>query len=323
MFWKSDKHSPPSSAGSEITDKQSSLKDRPDFEYAIELAQNYAPLIQNHARRGQVTLSGPNRLARAGQSDRFWQHRLYQSHDPVKDIDWRHSARTADLYVRQTHQTATYQLQLYLLTGPAMRYRSHTEWMTKLAYAQTVSAAIGLYFLACGYHCRLNDFPVIRSFYQYKNWFYLLDNLPDIFRIGDMAAQPLSAPLPGQKICYVLLGDFLPFTDILSLDLPKLPKNTQTILCRLQDPAEARLPIDGNISLAVSQSTNQPPPLLNLNANASFHRRYHQKWQHEQQQLRDLCTRNHWQFQADFTTTPLHDMFQYLIQAIRIGYDDF
>ena len=330
MFWRPDKHAQSKSAvsGSTVlgTNVPSShMAEGPDFEYAVELAQNYAPPVQHHARQGQATLSGPNRLARAGQSDRFWQHRLYQSHDAVKDIDWRHSARTTDLYVRQTHQTATYQLQLYLLTSPSMRYRSGTAWMTKLAYAQTLFAAIGLYFLACGYHCRLNDFPTIRSVYQFKNWCHLLEKLPENFNLTHLGAPPRSSANPhtnpGQKICSVILSDFLPLTDILSLTLPTLPRNKQTILYRLQDPAEAQLPIEGNISLTTPQSISQAP--LHFNANRAFHRRYHQKWQEEQEKLARLCRQNHWQFQTNLTTAPLCDMFQCLIQTIRGGYNEF
>ena len=68
---------------------------------------------------------------RVGIGETFWQFRPYQPGDPTSRIDWRQSARTAQLFLRDQEWEAAESVWLWADRSASMAYRSAAAWSTK------------------------------------------------------------------------------------------------------------------------------------------------------------------------------------------------
>ena len=74
-----------------------SLHDR-----AESLAGNLPDLMIAADRVAATVSQGVHGRRRVGQGETFWQFRRYQWGDPVQKIDWRRSAKSDPVYLRET-----------------------------------------------------------------------------------------------------------------------------------------------------------------------------------------------------------------------------
>ncbi|MEM8985995.1 MAG: DUF58 domain-containing protein, partial [Pseudomonadota bacterium] len=74
---------------------------------AEKLAAPLPPLLAEAERIAASVLQGVHGRRRAGTGETFWQYRPYAQGDSVASIDWRQSARSDRLYVRQNEWEAS------------------------------------------------------------------------------------------------------------------------------------------------------------------------------------------------------------------------
>ena len=90
------------------------------------------PEILIHAQRIAQTVShGLHGRRRAGPGETFWQFRQFQSSDTLRQIDWRRSASSDHLYVREREWEAAHTVWLWPDLSPSMNFRSHLSSTTK------------------------------------------------------------------------------------------------------------------------------------------------------------------------------------------------
>src|SRR5258708_18212611 len=68
---------------------------------------------------------------RAGTGETFWQFRQFQASDPATVIDWRRSASSDHLYVREREWEAAHTFWLWPDVSPSMMFRSHLSAISK------------------------------------------------------------------------------------------------------------------------------------------------------------------------------------------------
>lgn len=78
-----------------------------------------------------TVILGDHGRRRAGQGENFWQYRRAVPGDEYSAIDWRRSARSDHLYIRQTEWEAAQTVSLWVDPGQAMRYRGNKKHPTK------------------------------------------------------------------------------------------------------------------------------------------------------------------------------------------------
>ena len=108
---------------------------------AEELASRFPPLLVEAERIAQSVAQGVHGRRRAGSGDAFWQYRRAQPGDGAGAIDWRRSARSDHLYVRETEWAASQTVWLWLDGSPSMHWRSDTGLPTKHSREQEGCAA--------------------------------------------------------------------------------------------------------------------------------------------------------------------------------------
>ncbi|EME67741.1 hypothetical protein H261_21958, partial [Paramagnetospirillum caucaseum] len=117
---------------------------------AEELASRFPPLLVEAERVAQSVAQGVHGRRRAGSGDAFWQYRRAQPGDGAGAIDWRRSARSDHLYVRETEWAASETVWLWLDASPSMHWRSDASLPTKHSRARLLILALGSLLLRGG-----------------------------------------------------------------------------------------------------------------------------------------------------------------------------
>lgn len=98
---------------------------------AEALAADLPPLLVAADRVAATVSQGVHGRRRVGHCETFWQFRRYQTGDPAQAVDWRQSAKSQPLYVRETEWEAAQSVWFWRDASPSMDYRSAPSLPTK------------------------------------------------------------------------------------------------------------------------------------------------------------------------------------------------
>ena len=211
---------------------------------AEQLAAPLPPLLVAAERVAATVAQGVHGRRRVGSGETFWQFRRYQSGDPATAIDWRQSAKSQHLFVRETEWEAAESVWLWRDASPSMRYRSRAASAEKIERASLLALALAVLLARAGEYVALLG----------------RDGAPSTGRAAlarmtaalDPAAAPETAPslppfdrLP-RDAQVVLIGDFLsPLADIVAHVKRIAAAGIKGQLMQVLDPAEEDLPFAG------------------------------------------------------------------------------
>src|ERR1051326_6016711 len=116
---------------------RASLRDR-----AEQAAAVLPPLLVAAERVATTVAQGVHGRRRVGQGETFWQFRQYEPGDPVPRIDWRESAKSQRLYIRETEWEAAQSVWLWRDMSASMDYASLKELPTKRGRADILMLAL-------------------------------------------------------------------------------------------------------------------------------------------------------------------------------------
>jgi uncharacterized protein (DUF58 family) len=98
---------------------------------AHSLADRLPDLLLEADRISSTVAHGIHGRRRAGPGETFWQFRHYSPLDAATLIDWRRSASSDQLYVREREWEAAHTLWLWPDLSPSMNFKSHLSRTTK------------------------------------------------------------------------------------------------------------------------------------------------------------------------------------------------
>lgn len=98
---------------------------------AHALADRLPELLIDAERIAQTVAHGIHGRRRAGPGETFWQFRQFQAGDSAQAIDWRRSASSDHLYVREREWEAAHTMWLWPDLSASMQFRSHLAAQTK------------------------------------------------------------------------------------------------------------------------------------------------------------------------------------------------
>ncbi len=215
-----------------------------------EHAAAVLPPLQVAAERVAATVAqGVHGRRRVGQGETFWQFRQYQPGDAASRIDWRESAKSQRLYIRETEWEAAQSVWLWRDGSPSMDYSSveyipGADWPSKRERAELLLVALASLLVRGGERLALlgsgmapvsGRLALIRAVELIGGGRLPPDSLP--------AFEPL--PRAGQL---VLIGDFLSPLDTLNAGLARFAAlGVSGHLLQIVDPAEEDLPFAGRV----------------------------------------------------------------------------
>jgi uncharacterized protein (DUF58 family) len=222
----------------------------PELRDRAEQAAAVLPPLLVAAERVAVTVAqGVHGRRRVGQGETFWQFRQYEPGDAATRIDWRESAKSQRLYVRETEWEAAQSVWLWRDASASMSYTSAeyipgAQWPTKRDRAELLLVALASLLVRGG-----ERLTVLGSGMTPTSGRIALSRVAEL--IGrerrDAAGLPAFEPLPraGQL---VLIGDFLSPPGAVNAAIARFAAaGLKGHLLQVVDPAEEDLPFDGRV----------------------------------------------------------------------------
>ncbi len=215
---------------------------------AEALASTLPPLLVAAIRVASTVAQGVHGRRRVGVGETFWQFRQYMPGDTANRIDWRQSAKSQRVYIRETEWEAAQSVWLWRDNSPSMHYRSPGTAQTKAARATLLLLATAALLMRGGEHIALLGRERVA-----RSGRGALDRMTmSLIADGDRPAAndatsglPEPARLPRYSHL-VLLSDFLtPFGEIEALVRRHASQGVVGHLVHILDPAEEDLPFSG------------------------------------------------------------------------------
>lgn len=213
------------------------------FHRAEELAATLPPLLVAAERVAATVSQGVHGRRRVGQGETFWQFRRYQAGDSAQRIDWRQSAKSQCVYVRETEWEAAQTVWLWRDASPSMIYQSSGAWPQKVERAELLLLALGSLLIRGGEHVGL-----LGDQFAPGSGRKALHRLADaLARRQTSAGLPVLGPLP-RFARVVMFGDFLsPLEDVAARLRDFASRGIRGHLVQVVDPAEENLPFSGRV----------------------------------------------------------------------------
>lgn len=215
-----------------------------------EQAASVLPPLLVAAERVAVTVAqGVHGRRRVGQGETFWQFRQYAPGDPAARIDWRESAKSQRLYVRETEWEAAQSVWLWRDASASMNYTSAgyvsgADWPTKRDRAELLLLALASLLVRGGERLTL-----LGSGIAPVSGRIALSRVAEMIgrELPEAESLPPFEPLP-RFAQLVLISDFLSPLEALNSVIARFAAaGLKGHLVQVVDPAEEDLPFDGRV----------------------------------------------------------------------------
>ncbi|MGE0726158.1 MAG: DUF58 domain-containing protein [Alphaproteobacteria bacterium] len=217
----------------------------PQLRHRAEAAAARLPPLQVAAERVAATVvQGIHGRRRVGQGDSFWQFRNYEFGDAATQIDWRQSARSQRLFVRQNEWEAAQSVWLWRDASPSMRYASAKAVPSKIDRAELLLVALASLLVRAGERVALLGSGQPPAFGRFA-----VERIAALAgrRDGALGNLPALERLP-RHARVVLFGDFLsPLPEVDGIVRGLATAGLKGHLVQVIDPAEIALPFAGRV----------------------------------------------------------------------------
>ena len=211
-------------------------------EQAEQLAAELPPLLVAAERLASSVSLGVHGRRKAGMGESFWQFRRYAQQDPSSAIDWRQSAKSQHLFVREREWEAAQAVWFWRDGSRTMRYRSQFAEMTKIDRATLLALALGSLFVRGGERIALlgdGHAPALGRAALRRIAHELSQAPPDDDTL------PPDAPITRDSQ-FVWLSDFLSHTSATEAAMQRFANSgVSGTLVHIVDPAEEDFPFEG------------------------------------------------------------------------------
>jgi uncharacterized protein (DUF58 family) len=214
---------------------------------SLELAGTLPALMVAADRVAATVIQGVHGRRRVGQGDAFWQYRPYRDGDSAGQIDWRQSARSRHLFVRETEWEAAASVWLWRDASPSMQYASLRNSDTKAVRAELITLALASLLADAGERVAVlggGMRPTAGKVAVRR----IAETLWEESRSGrTQPSLPPLLPLPAHGTV-VLVSDWLdPLDKIEAVIRHYASGGVRGHLVQVLDPAEEDLPFDGHV----------------------------------------------------------------------------
>ncbi len=279
---------------------------------AEQLAATLPPLLVAAERVAATVAQGVHGRRRVGQGETFWQFREYDYGDQPQSIDWRQSAKSDRVFVREMEWEAAQSVWLWRDTSASMAWRSADRYPLKRERADLLTLALGAMLLRSGERVALLGPATSPS----SGRTALSRMAAAIERQDEVGAGlPAVRPLP-RNAHVILMGDFLtPLTEIDRVVRGYAEAGIKGFLLQILDPAEETLPYDGRIRF---EGTEGEEPWL-LSRVESVRHDYTARLQAQRDGLRALARTASWIYACHHTDQPPQSALLALYAALARG----
>jgi uncharacterized protein (DUF58 family) len=237
------------------------MADTSTLHRSLELAGTLPALMVAADRVAATVIQGVHGRRRVGQGDAFWQYRPFRDGDSASRIDWRQSARSRGLFVRETEWEAAASVWLWRDASPSMQYASLRGIDTKAVRADLITLALAnlltdaaerVALLGTGMRPLTGRIAVRRVAELMADETRPVDGVPPT-----LSSLPPMVPLPAHGTV-VLVSDWLdPLDKIEQVVRYYANSGVRGHIVQVLDPAEEELPFDGHVKFEGLEAEGQ------------------------------------------------------------------
>jgi uncharacterized protein (DUF58 family) len=211
------------------------------------LAARMPALLIESQRVAHTVTHGTHGRRRAGPGETFWQFRHFDQNDSAAGIDWRRSAASDHLFVREREWEAAHTVWIWVDLSPSMHFRSSLAKVTKESRAVVLALALTELLSRAGERVGLlGGVPFVGRNAGRKVAEVLLRETAD-------ASLPPPARLSRFSEC-LLISDFLePVDETVARFQTIAGQGVRGHLIQVLDPAEETLPYTGRTEFTSSE----------------------------------------------------------------------
>jgi uncharacterized protein (DUF58 family) len=261
---------------------------------AHALAARMPALLIESQRVAHTVAHGTHGRRRAGPGETFWQFRHYDQNDSVTGIDWRRSAGSDNLFVREREWEAAHTVWLWVDLSPSMRFRSSLSKTAKESRAVVLSLALAELLARGGERVGvLGGLPFTGRAAARRVAEVLLGDTSD-------ASLPPNAKLSRFSEC-LLFSDFLEPIGITADRMEMIAaQGVRGHLVQVLDPAEETLPYTGRTEFASSEGRDR----VIAGRAENLREQYQERLRRHRTDLVELTQRLGWSFLVHHTDRP-------------------
>ena len=214
---------------------------------AEQLAADLPPLLVAAERVAATVSMGVHGRRRVGQGETFWQFRRYEFGDSTQLIDWRQSAKSQPVYVRETEWEAAQSIWLWRDGSPSMAYQSSAGVPAKRERAELLLLALASLLIRGGEHVALLGTGMTPA--SGRNMLLRLWSMIEaqVRRRETQLSLPAFERVPRYGRI-VMIGDFLsPLDEVRRAISAFADHGVNGYLLQILDPAEETLPFSGRV----------------------------------------------------------------------------
>lgn len=260
---------------------------------AEALAAPLPPLLVEAERLSSIVGLGVHGRRKAGMGETFWQFRRYASGDASNTIDWRQSAKSQHLFVREREWEAVEAVWFWRDGSASMRFASDRTLATKCDRASLLALALASLLVRGGEHIAIlggNGPAGGRA---------ALHRLAHHFAASETAGQALPPTTQLVKTAQLVwLGDFLsPLPDLHDTIRKLAGAGFGGHLVHLIDPAEQDFPYSGRTQFEWAPAEQKEI----LGRAESVSDEYRRRFEAQMQGVRDVARKVGWTYVAHRT----------------------
>jgi uncharacterized protein (DUF58 family) len=284
---------------------------------AQTLSATLPPLMAEAERVANTVQQGTHGRRRVGPGESFWQFRRYSTGDEATAVDWRQSARSQHLFVRENEWDAAQSAWIWCDQSVSMDYHSEFSETSKQDRAIVLALALANLLARGGERIAAlgTDAPPNNSRHTLhqlaESWINLTSSQ------DTQSGLPPAQPLP-RYASLILIGDFLEPTEELIARLRKLSHTgARGHLLQVLDPAETDLPFEGRTEF---EGVKEDLKLL-VGRAEGLRVAYKQRLASHQDQLREMTRSVGWTFATHRTDAPATNALLTLYGVISGDHD--
>ncbi|MBK1663707.1 DUF58 domain-containing protein [Rhodospirillum rubrum] len=273
------------------------------------------PLLVAAERVASSVIHGIHGRRRAGPGEAFWQFRRYQQGDSPAVIDWRRSAKSDPVFVREYEWEAAQAVWLGCDLSASMDYASRTDLPSKALRARELTLALAVLLARGGERIALAGHDGRPG-----------QGRPALVRMAlalERGAAAEGAPPPSpwsaslaRHARAVIIGDLLDPVEDLRAGLGRMTANGVTgHLLQVLDPAEETLPFEGRVRF---EGLEGEAPLL-ADRVEDLRARYRQRLLAHRETVGLIARRAGWTFAVHHTDSSPQTALLGLYQALAVA----
>ena len=267
--------------------------------HAHGLASRMPSLLVAARRVSHTVAHGIHGRRRRGPGETFWQFRHFEDSDAAETIDWRRSASSDHLYVRDREWEAAHTAWMWVDLSLSMAFRSHLSDTSKIDRAIVLALSMGELLVQGGERIGIIGGRARAGRTAVTQLALSIAGSVNNPALSGSSLPPASA-LGAFSEC-LMFSDFLEPIEELAPRLERLAvQGVRGHLIQILDPAEETLPYQGRTQFTAAETGEQ----MIAGRAESLREKYRERLDEHRQQLFELLRRLEWSLLVHHTDHP-------------------